>query len=206
MHRIVIIGGGLGGLITALHLSRVGITCTVIEKNQYPFHRVCGEYISNEVVPYLTISSLMPDVFCPPQIERFQLSAINGKSATLKLDCGGFGISRFNFDHFLYEKAKSLGVNFLLNTLVDDVSFAENRFKIQLESTTIEADIVVAAYGKRAKLDLKMDRPFTRKKSPYLAIKYHIRTDHPHDLISLHNFNGGYCGINNIENEVSNLF
>jgi flavin-dependent dehydrogenase len=147
----------------------------------------------------------MPDALSPSKIEQFQLSAVNGKSAVLKLDLGGFGISRFSFDDFLYQKAKLMGVNFLLNTTVDDVSFAENRFTIQLNSTTIEADIVIAAYGKRSKLDVKMDRPFARKKSPYLAIKYHVRTDHPHDLISLHNFNGGYCGINNIENGVSNL-
>ena len=30
-------------------------------------------------------------------------------------------------------------------------------------------------------------------------MKYHIETDHPKDLIGLHNFKNGYCGISQIE-------
>ena len=38
-----------------------------------------------------------------------------------------------------------------------------------------------------------------------MAIKYHIRTEHSNDLISLHNFIGGYCGVSNVENGITNL-
>ena len=36
-------------------------------------------------------------------------------------------------------------------------------------------------------------------------MKYHARTDHPADLIALHNFEGGYCGISLVETGVSNI-
>jgi 2-polyprenyl-6-methoxyphenol hydroxylase-like FAD-dependent oxidoreductase len=36
-------------------------------------------------------------------------------------------------------------------------------------------------------------------------VKYHIRTDHPPDLIALHNFKDGYCGLSNIEGGKTNL-
>ena len=39
-----------------------------------------------------------------------------------------FGISRFAFDHYLYERARDLGVEFLLNTDVEKISFNEYRF------------------------------------------------------------------------------
>ena len=32
-----------------------------------------------------------------------------------------------------------------------------------------------------------------------MGVKYHIRTDFPKDLIALHNFKDGYCGISAIE-------
>jgi flavin-dependent dehydrogenase len=50
---VIIIGGGLAGL-TSIHLSKLGVQVTVIEKNSYPKHKIAGEYISNEVLPYFS--------------------------------------------------------------------------------------------------------------------------------------------------------
>ena len=52
-NAITIVGGGLAGLTAAIHLSKIGYSVTLIEKNSYPKHKVCGEYISNEVLSYL---------------------------------------------------------------------------------------------------------------------------------------------------------
>ncbi len=199
MKKIIIIGGGLGGLVAAIRLAKAGIFTIVIEKKSYPFHRVCGEYISNETIPYLKSLDLFPYEFAPPSITRFLLSSVSGKSETMKLDLGGFGISRYVFDHFLYEKAKALGVTFMLNTEVEDVTFSSEIFIVKTNSKNLEADMVLGSYGKRSKLDVQLNRNFIQKRSPYVGVKYHLKTSHPEDLIALHNFNGGYCGISNIE-------
>ncbi|HEY8402472.1 MAG TPA: FAD-dependent oxidoreductase, partial [Cytophagaceae bacterium] len=44
--EVIIIGGGLAGLVNAVILADAGLDVLVIEKKVYPFHRVCGEYIS----------------------------------------------------------------------------------------------------------------------------------------------------------------
>ena len=64
-NEIIIVGGGLAGLTAGIHLSKIGFQVTILEKNSFPKHKVCGEYISNEVLPYLnwldiTISDLKP--------------------------------------------------------------------------------------------------------------------------------------------------
>jgi flavin-dependent dehydrogenase len=203
--KTIIAGGGLAGLVAATILGRAGIACTVVEKREYPFHRVCGEYISNETVPFLQSLGLYPERIVPAQIKRFQLTSVNGKSAELPLGLGGFGISRYSFDEFLYQKAKSVGVEFLLNTDVESIHFANDHFQIITRQRQLSADVVIGAFGKRSKLDVMLDRDFIHQRSPYLAVKYHIRTDQPPDLISLHNFQHGYCGISNIENGKSCL-
>jgi flavin-dependent dehydrogenase len=205
LRNAVIIGGGLGGLITSIQLVKAGIPCALLEKKSYPLHRVCGEYISNEAVPFLKRMGLYPDEFCPPQINRFQLSSLNGKKAAISLDLGGFGISRFTFDHFIYRKALEAGVEFYLDTEVEDVGFSHDRFTIKTQVKNFDADIVIGAFGKRSKLDVALNRSFIKKRSPYAGIKYHIKREHADNLISLHNFEGGYCGISNVEGGKTNL-
>jgi flavin-dependent dehydrogenase len=202
--KVIIIGGGLSGLITSIELARYGIHCTVIEKNKYPFHRVCGEYVSNETLPFLKKHNLLPDIPLP-QISKFNLSSVSGKSANLNLDLGGFGISRYCFDNFLFENAKSYGVNFLLGTSAEEIAIHKDKFEIKTAGNNLEADFVVGTFGKRSKIDVQLSRTFAIRRSPYMAIKYHIRTDHPENMISLHNFPGGYCGISRVEGGVTNL-
>jgi len=202
---IVIIGGGLAGLTTAINLAIHGVECTLIEKNRYPFHRVCGEYVSNEALPFLKSVNLLPGQFDLPRIGRFQLSACSGRAVTLPLDLGGFGISRYSFDNHLYCVAKSLGVKFRLNTVAENVSFDSGKFHVRANGNSIEADIVVGSFGKKSRLDVVLRRKFTLQLSPYVAVKYHVRTDFPDDLVALHNFEGGYCGVVRIEDGITNL-
>ncbi|MCX8490314.1 MAG: FAD-dependent oxidoreductase, partial [Cyclobacteriaceae bacterium] len=65
--------------------------------------------------------------------------------------------------------------------------------------------VVIGSFGKRSKLDIALKRSFIQKRSPYVGVKYHIRTQHPDALIALHNFKDGYCGISNIEDGKSCL-
>lgn len=206
MKDVVVIGGGLAGLVSSILLSRAGLDVTVVEKKKYPFHRVCGEYVSNEVVPFLKANGLYPQEHAPTSINKFQLSAISGSKASVKLDVGGFGISRFTFDHFLYQKALASGVAFKIGLVADRVDREEDHFVVSYSNGGREpASLVIGAHGKRSRIDKSLDREFIQRRSPFLAVKYHIKTDFPADTVGLHNFPGGYCGISRVENDVYNL-
>ena len=205
MRKIVIIGGGLAGLISSIQLVRAGIACVVIEKKSYPFHRVCGEYVSNEAVPFLKSAGLYPEHLKLPQINFFEFSSCDGQVCKLRLDLGGFGISRYSFDHFLYNAARREGVSFLLNTEAVAVRFDGDNFEVKTQHGQETGDIVIGAFGKRSRIDIQQNRQFVTKRSPYVGVKYHVRTHQPEDLISIHNFPGGYCGVSNIEEGVTNL-
>src|SRR6187402_3292667 len=99
--KVTIIGGGLAGLTAAIHLSKIGLQVTVIEKNEYPKHKVCGEYISNEVLPYLDWLGINISELKPANISKIIFSTSSGKVINGNLPLGGFGISRYAFDEHL---------------------------------------------------------------------------------------------------------
>lgn len=185
MKSVLIIGGGLAGLVAGLTLAGKGARVTLVERKQYPFHRVCGEYISNEVIPFLRELGVNPNVLRPAAINRLFLSSPTGNFLTASLDLGGFGISRYTFDHYLFTLAQERGVEFILNTSVTNVIFTQDQFEVHLsDGRQLSSNVVIGAYGKRANLDRQLQRNFFQQRSPYIGVKYHVRTDSPRDLIS----------------------
>lgn len=205
VREVIIIGGGLAGLTSAIHLSKAGLHVTVIEKHSYPRHKVCGEYISNEVLPYLQWLDADPAELSPALIERVCISTVSGKKVETRLPLGGFGISRYALDAFLMEKAVNNGVSLLQDT-VTNISFANEQFAIETAANgTLFAAHVIGAYGKRAALDQQLNRAFISRKSPWLAVKAHYQGSFPDGLVALHNFRGGYCGVSKVEDNIINI-
>lgn len=197
---IIVIGGGLAGLVSAIHLSKAGLSVTIIEKNEYPKHKVCGEYISNEVLPYLQSLDADPLTTGAKKINRFLLSTTRGKIMETTLPLGGFGVSRYTLDHFLLQKALQNNCTIIRDT-VADVHFANDTFRVTTkDGNELTARIVVGAFGKRSNMDVKLERRFMENSSPFVAVKTHLKGSFPGDLVALHNFDGGYCGVSQVEN------
>lgn len=201
---VVIVGGGLAGLVSAIHLSKNDVNVLLIEKNSYPKHKVCGEYISNEVLPYLQSLDFDPLQLGAKQIDKFQLTTPKNKSINANLPLGGFGISRYTLDKALAEKAIKNGVTIVQDT-VTDIQFLNDTFTVSTKTETVyNAKLVMGAYGKRSAIDVKLNRKFIKNESPFLGVKAHLKGDFPDDLVALHNFKGGYCGVSKVEGNAIN--
>ncbi|MGI4873986.1 MAG: NAD(P)/FAD-dependent oxidoreductase [Janthinobacterium lividum] len=200
----LVLGGGLAGLAVALDLAGRGQPVVVLERKPYPFHRVCGEYVSHEVQPYLRRLGADVAPLKPASISRFRLSSPAGRTLDSALDLGGFGVSRYLLDDFLYQRALAAGVAFVFAT-VAAVTFdaaADLHHVTLADGRSLRARLVLGTYGKRSTLDRQLDRAFFAQRSPYVGIKYHLRLPgFPRDLIALHNFRDGYAGISAIEDD-----
>jgi len=202
-YDIAIIGGGLAGLGLAIQCARAGYKTALFEREKYPFHKVCGEYISFESWNFLQDLGLPLSDMQLPIINRVLITTPNGNYIESPLSLGGFGISRYTLDHLLANIARQEGVDLFEDCKVMNVAYRNNAFLIFTTKGETEATVAAGAYGKRGNLDIKWKRHFTKVKpnklNHYIAVKYHIRTHHPADLIALHNFENGYCGISQIE-------
>src|SRR5678815_435732 len=109
MYDVAIIGGGLGGLALAIQSVQQGYRTILFEKEKYPFHRVCGEYISFESWNFLQELGIPLSQMNLPVIRRLLVTAPNGKKLEQNLPLGGFGISRYKLDAILAEIARQKG-------------------------------------------------------------------------------------------------
>lgn len=203
--EVIIIGGGLAGLTSAIHLSKMGVEVIVIEKNHYPKHKVCGEYISNEVLPYFKWLNVDIEELKPTHISTLQFSSESGRTITTKLPLGGFGISRYTLDHTLYLKALAQNCE-IIEDQVNEVHFKDDLFEVHLAfGKVLRSKVVLGSFGKRSNLDVKMKRNFMEKKSPWLGVKSHYQGEFDEKVVGLHNFKGGYCGVSKVENNLLNI-
>ncbi len=206
IYDTAIIGGGLAGLTLSISLAKQGFSVILLEKETYPFHKVCGEYISLESWHYLETEMGVPlSEMNLPIIKKLWVTSPNGNSLNSDLDLGGFGISRYTLDNTLKTIAENIGVTILQNCKAEDVQFIENIFTIKTSQGTYQSKVCCGSWGKRSNFDIKWKRPFTSKTSDrlnnFVGVKYHVKTDFPDDMIALHNFKDGYCGISKIEDD-----
>jgi flavin-dependent dehydrogenase len=200
-----IIGGGLAGLTLAIQLANAGRSVILFEKQKYPFHKVCGEYISMESFDFLERIGMPLSAMKLPMIDEVKISSPNGNSFTRKLDLGGFGISRYTLDTLLANLATNKGVTILQGTKVIDVVFENDSFIIKTTTATYTSKTACGAYGKRSSIEKKINSKLAESKAKtksYVAVKYHVTLDLPSNCIELHNFKDGYCGVSKVDNGV----
>ncbi len=194
-----IIGGGVAGLSLANSLSKIGLSVILFEKNKYPYHKVCGEYISMESWDYLTSIGLELDKMNLPIINKLGISSVDGYMLTSHLDLGGFGISRKLLDGQLANLATEKGATVMEECKVINVVPDANGYRILTNKGDFEAVLAFGTFGKYAPSFLESKNKSSNENQNFIGVKYHIKTAFDSNKIELHNFRDGYCGISKVE-------
>lgn len=204
-----IAGGGLAGLSLAARLARSGFRTVLFEKNGYPFHKVCGEYLSGESLSSLAELGVPLETWELPRIDRLLVSGPGGILVNRPLRPGGVGVSRFRLDHGLARAARESGADLLENTKVEDVRCRDDSFIVENSRGRVQAAVCCGAFGRHATLDVKWHRRGAwrkysgkqafRQKPGFIGVKYHVLLERPRNTIELHHFKNGYCGISPVE-------
>jgi menaquinone-9 beta-reductase len=197
-----IIGGGLGGLCLAIQLADKNRRVILFEKNEYPFQRVCGEYISMESWDFLVSLGLPLARMNLPIINQLGISSEKGFMMNSDLKLGGFGISRLTLDNELYKIAISKNVVVLQNCKVTSVTNGTIS-EIITSNATYAAKIICGAFGKYTPTFAQNVNKISLRTNGvnYIGVKYHIKSNLNNNRIELHNFKAGYCGISRVDND-----
>lgn len=207
-YDVAIIGGGPAGSSLAAELARAGRRVILFEKEPMPRDKLCGEFLSTEVAGICTrlgVHDRMLGSGAQP-IRQVRCSAPDGIELNVQLPGTAYGLSRRAFDQILFTHAADSGADVRDGTSVAAIKGAlEHGFELDADQTRYAARLVVGAYGRRATLDRKLERPSLRTGRPLVAFKAHHNGALSEHQVELHTFDGGYCGLLVAEDKLTNV-
>ena len=159
--KIVIVGAGPAGASLAIRLAKNGFDVCLIEREKFPRHKLCGEFVSPECLIHFEDLGVLEEMFSigGDRITQTVFYAPSGRNVSVPSEWfgnaqGALGISRAEMDFRLLEKARSVGVQVLEETQVIGVLFEnENTRGVKIksksgETSEITADLTIDATGR----------------------------------------------------------
>ncbi|MCU6711732.1 NAD(P)/FAD-dependent oxidoreductase [Paenibacillus sp. J5C_2022] len=218
----LVLGAGVAGSSMAAMLAAQGWSTALMDRQRFPKHKVCGEFLSPESRLMLSAMGLTEKVESlePHVISRISLFLARGGPIELPLPGTAIGVSRHRLDAALQRHAAAEGALLLQGGTVTAVIPYEHGYIVHVrqggEVIEVTARIVVAAWGAGGqgrlfgRYDNQVEGGGRRKQRSVLAherssvgVKSHFvwprSTDSPGDAVELYFFPGGYLGINGIE-------
>jgi flavin-dependent dehydrogenase len=160
----------------------------VLDKDEFPRHKVCGEFISFESTRLL--ESLLPEMHGFPRIQRVRL--LRGDDVyegTLR--ASALSISRYELDALLLDAARKGSEEVRTRCRVLAVVPRDDGFAIESDGGEFRARHVVNAAGRWS--ELREDRSLPDER--WIGIKQHFAEAEPLASTDLYFFAGGYCGV-----------
>lgn len=216
---IAIVGAGPAGSSLAIRLAQQDFDVTLIERETFPRHKLCGEFISPECLPHFEDVGVLDEMLSGggDQITETRFYAPGGgsfavSSGSFHGDGFALSLSRAKMDMILLDRAKSLGVNVFEDSSVNAVSMNNE----QIDNLTarrgngkrfeIAADLFVDATGRSrvlSKLIEKQHRTRNERtaehRSLYVGFKSHLRgAKVEKGACEIYLFPGGYGGLSSV--------
>lgn len=192
MEEFVIIGGGLAGLCAAIRLTELGARPLLIEAGSYPAHKVCGEFLSPEIIPTLTRLGVSPISLTYTRLH----AASTCLSFSFPTPAGS--LSHFSLDKQLADQAQAQGAMIYTQTRVQQLipkTTTHSVHEITLhDGNQIQARHLLIATGRIPGMHARTFEP------TYLGIKAHFQDIPMEQCLEMFSLPGAYLGIVPIEN------
>ena len=203
---VAIVGAGPAGSTLAALVARRGVDVALIDRDDFPRDKLCGEFLSYDALPVLEKLGV---TFDAPQISRCRVVARH-RVYEFDFPAAARGVSRMFLDDLLFRTAIAAGARSFAGwtaTSLRPLTIERNG-----EQQAIEAKTIVGAWGRWGRFDQQLGRTFVRNRSHRsFGFKRHYEVRGPEDartrahVIELYSFRGGYLGVSPIENGQINI-
>ena len=210
---VAIIGGGPAGTVAAIEARRRGLRVAIWEKTRFPRDKVCGEFISAEVLPFL--QSVIPGVVSRGfAIRRAEFIPSAGTVRGFDFTRSALGLSRRALDAALWQAAIEAGAEAREEQSVTELrrtpGAGQDTDIWEIKSATGEtrqAKALIIACGRWWNIDgfHSPTRQENRAGERWLGVKAHFAGVTPRGCVEMYLFKEGYCGLAPVEDGSYNL-
>ena len=160
--KIAVVGAGPAGTSLAIRLAQTGFEVCLIEREKFPRHKLCGEFVSPECLAHFRALGVLEEMLAVggDRISETVFYEPNGRNVSVPSAWFGsdlqnaLSISRAEMDFHLMEKAKDAGVSVLEETAAVGLLFEKDKVcgvKIRTNDGELEevfADLIIDATGR----------------------------------------------------------
>jgi menaquinone-9 beta-reductase len=201
----VVIGGGPAGSAAACGLASLQHDVVLIERTATPHHKVCGEFLSVETQMQLRRLGVDPSALGAVPIEQVAVYS-SSRSVTSGLPFCAQSLSRYRLDEALLRCAQERGTRINRNVTVKSVMPDGPGWNVSCDNgETISCRNLVLATGK-----LSLRGVDDVRDGSLVGLKMHLQPSPQvrsalEGRVELFFFNGGYIGLELIEDGIANL-
>jgi menaquinone-9 beta-reductase len=196
-YDLIVVGAGPAGSACAITAARAGARVLLLEKDRFPRHKVCGEFVSSESLHLLEWLIGKRRFESRPEIANARVFS-GRQTIPLPISPSARSIPRFDLDAALLDAARQAGAHAQEGTTVSAVE-QRGIFTVKTAARVLTARAVVNASGRWSQLT---ERPAGKEK--WIGLKAHFREHRPSLTVDLYFFKGGYCGVQPVSEDAVN--
>jgi geranylgeranyl reductase family protein len=216
---VAIVGAGPAGTAAAILLARRGHAVALVDKEQFPREKLCGDFINPSNWPTLEQLGVTRQLFVQDHeiVTTFRITADTGavaESALSSIDGAavfGLGLRRFFFDQILLKKAQDEGVRTLLGCRIKALQRQADGWHVGYglgESLgELNARVLIGADGRNSWVAHRLGMS-SRVARGGGRIGFQLRLKYAQSLpgrVEIHLFPGGYAGVLGLGDGTINL-
>ncbi|HEU4345270.1 MAG TPA: FAD-dependent oxidoreductase, partial [Candidatus Binatia bacterium] len=213
---VAIIGAGPAGSAAAIFLARKGYSVAVIDKQQFPREKLCGDFINPANWPLFRKLGVEEEILSNPheKITTFRISSLSGDDIEVPLTSEatrfGLGLRRASLDHVLLKKAASEGATLFQKSTVNALTKARKGWDLTIANSEtvkeLNARMLIGADGRNSWVAHHLGLAggaAARKRS--IGFQLRLKSSGLAGGVEVHLFPGGYAGVVGVGNNMLNL-
>jgi len=216
---VAIIGAGPAGSSAAIQLAAKGYSVALLDKEQFPREKLCGDFLNPVNWPMLRELKMEREILARSheKVTTFHFTSFSGEEAEVPLPTGkdgtvfGLGLRRFDLDYVLLKKAESEGVVDFQECKLIELKRESQSWLLRFDRAgmieELQARVLIGADGRNSWVahHLGLADPAAMQ-GRSVGFQFRLKcTNRSTGKVEIHVFPGGYAGVVGLDGDTVTL-